>query len=141
MANEVFIRLDNMHRRADKRLEDPHVNSTAQAKEEEIAVDIINLSRRGLRFRSTCKHSIGDKIRFCINSNDKMADLSLSIKAKVVNDYTDLTDDKPAGAPEGVYDYGVKFYRMLFWYEMNCIHDYVYRCEKEREAKKDVSIT
>jgi hypothetical protein len=125
---KVPINVNNQARRADKRLADPPVSSKVQfSKERFLDVDIINLSRRGLRFRSASKRAIGDKLLFELHSTDKNASLSLSIRAKVINDY--------GSKAEGQHEYGVRFYRLLYWYEMNCIHDYVYHYDKLRASR------
>jgi len=119
---KVQININNMARRSDKRLSDPQVSSKIKDKESTLDVDILNLSRKGLRFRSAAQYKAGDKLRFELSSTGEKSDLSLSIKAKVVNDY--------GSSSEGLHEYGVRFYRLLYWYEMNCIHDYVYQFEK-----------
>ena len=125
---KVQINTNNMARRTDKRLSDPPVMSQiSHNKERFLDVDIINLSRKGLRFRSASQYSIGEKLRFELSSTDKNASLSLSIRAKVINDY--------GSKGNGLYEYGVRFFRLLYWYEMNCIHDYVYHYVKQRALR------
>ena len=120
---KVKVNINNMARRSDLRISDPHVSSKISSKERRLDVQIVNLSRRGLRFKSNTVYKLGDKLRFELNSSDENSNLSLSIRAKIINDY--------GSKDEGVYDYGVRFFRLLYWYEMNCIHDYVYQCEKK----------
>jgi len=96
----------------------PHLAAVMKSKEQSFDVTIIDISRNGLRFRSKNQFDKGDKLMFELNSDDSTKDLSISIKAKLVNVYGDQ--------PEGFYDYGVKFLRFHYWYEMNRIHDYVY---------------
>ena len=125
---KIQINANNYARRADKRLSDPPVTSKVQQSSESfLDVDIINLSRKGLRFRSSTRYKTGDKLRFELSSIDKAASLSLSIRATVVNDYGSIT--------EGQYEYGVMFFRLLYWYEMNCIHDYVYHYEMLKKQR------
>ena len=119
---KVQVNINNMARRADKRLSDPQITSKIKHKKENLDVDVINPSRRGLRFKSGTEYKVGEKLKFELSSSDEVSNLSLNIKAKVVNDYGNKVD--------GVYEYGVRFYRLLYWYEMNCIHDYVYQREK-----------
>ena len=126
---KLHINLENMARRSDKRLTNPSVVSKIQKKELSLDAAIVNLSRRGLRFKSSTEYKKGEKIMFELNSNDQTSNLSLTIKAKIVNDYGPNRD--------GVHEYGVKFSRTLYWYEMNCIHNYVYQCEKAREAEAE----
>lgn len=120
MANEQ-VNINNMARRSDKRLSNPEITSKIKRKDTLIDVDIINISRRGLRFKSGSEFKVGEKLKFELGSIGGDSNLSLRIKAKVVNNYGNKT--------EGVYEYGVRFIRLLYWYEMNRIHDYVYMCE------------
>jgi len=111
-------------RRSDKRIADPQINSVIIDKTECHDVHIINLSRKGLRFRSKVQHNTGDRLKFELQSIDDTTSLSLSIGAKVINDYGKNSDE--------MYEYGVRFFRLLYWYEMNCIHNYVYSQGQER---------
>jgi hypothetical protein len=53
-----------------------------------------------------------------LQSIDEESALSLNIKARVINDY--------GRNSEGMYEYGVRFFRLLYWYEINSIHNYIY---------------
>ena len=117
------VDVNNMARRSDKRLSNPHISSKIKRKNEYIDVNIVNISRRGLRFKSGAHYKVGEKLKFEMSSSDGVSDLSLSIRAKIVNDY--------GNKEEGVNEYGVRFFRLLYWYEMNCIHDYVYQSDSE----------
>ena len=115
------IDINNMARRSDKRLSNPQMTSKIKRKDGNIDVDIVNISRRGLRFKSGSGFKSGEKLKFELHSSDGGSNLSLNIKAKIVNDYGNKDD--------GVFEYGVRFSRLLYWYEMNCIHDFVYMRE------------
>ena len=112
------ILINGMARRADRRLADPPVDSVIRTKDNHHDVGIINLSRRGLRFRSKNRYKAGDKLWFELRSSDANSELSLSIRGKIVNEY--------GGESDSLHEYGVRFFRLLYWYEMNCIHNYVY---------------
>ena len=118
MAKVAKIMIDMLARRSDKRIDDPRIISVIRNKELSHDADIVNISRKGLRFRSNGQFYKGDKLRFDLKSVDSDAALSLSIKAKVINDYGKTN--------EHTFEYGVRFLRLQYWYEMNCIHDYVY---------------
>ena len=110
-------------KRFDKRIIEPQINSVIKDRVDSHDVHILDLSRKGLRFRSGNRYKQGDKLKFEMQSIDDSSALSLSIKAKIINEYGSKTD--------GMFEYGVKFFRMLFWYEMNCIHNYIYSQTKE----------
>ena len=105
-------------KRSDKRIIQPQINSVIKDKVDCHDVHIIDLSRKGLRFQSKDQYKKGDKLKFELQSIDDNSTLSLSIRAKVINDYGDAAD--------GLHEYGVKFFRLLYWYEINCIHNYIY---------------
>ena len=105
-------------KRSDKRIVEPSINSIIKDKVKSHDVHIIDLSRKGLRFKSEDHYNIGDKLKFELQSTDSNSSLSLSIRAKVINDYGSNAD--------GINEYGVKFFRLLYWYEINCIHNYIY---------------
>ena len=106
-------------KRSDKRVIEPPINSVIKNKVDCYGVQVIDLSRKGLRFRSEAQYKVGDKLKFELRSIDDSSDLSLSIGAKLINDYGTKADGK--------HEYGVRFFRLLYWYEMNCIHNYVYQ--------------
>jgi len=108
-------------KRSDKRIVEPQINSTVKNKNECHDVQIIDLSRKGLRFRSCNQYRKGDRLKFELQSVDDNSSLALSIRAKVINEYGSKTD--------GMFEYGVSFFRLLYWYEMNCIHNYIYSQE------------
>jgi len=109
--------VNKMAKRSDKRLIDPQIKSVVRTKDQSQEVAIVNICRTGLRFRTNLKFNKGDKLWFELRSSDENTALSLSIKGRVMNDY---------GQKNDMYDYGVKFFRVLYWYEMNCIHNFVY---------------
>jgi len=109
-------------KRSDKRIVDPQINSVVKNKIDCHDVEILDLSRKGLRFKSTAQYKRGDKLKFELQSVDDNSSLSLSIRAKVINEYASNTDS--------MHEYGVRFFRLLYWYEMNCIHNYIYSKEK-----------
>jgi len=105
-------------KRSDKRITEPKIESVIRDKAKSYDVQVLDLSRKGLRFRSKDQHIKGDKLKFELRSIDDLAALSLSIKARLINDYGRNAD--------GMYEYGVKFFRIPYWYEINCIHNYIY---------------
>jgi hypothetical protein len=109
-------------KRSDKRVVEPQINSVIKNKVECHDAQILDLSRKGLRFRSKDQFKKGDNIKFEMQSLDGDPTLSLKIGAKVINVYGSNTD--------GMFEYGVRFFRLLYWYEMNCIHNYVYSAGK-----------
>jgi len=121
------IKISPMARRTDRRIVNPSLKSVVRVNDQCHDVVIVNISRRGLRFRSSEQYNKGDRLRFELNSCDKTAALSLSIRAKIKNDY-----ESAAG---NTYEYGVVFSRLLNWYEMYCIHDFVYSYEKRRAVR------
>ena len=110
-------------KRSDKRVVEPQIESVIIDKNGCHDVHISDLSRKGLRFGSNEQYKIGEKLKFKMQSTDDKADLSIIIKAKVINDYGSKAD--------GMHEYGVTFIRFFYWYEMNCIHSYVYSRGKE----------
>lgn len=115
-------------KRSDKRIVEPQINSVIRDKTECYDVQILDLSRKGLRFRATNQYKKGDKLKFELQSVDGSSTLSLSIRAKVINEYGSKTD--------GTNEYGVRFFRLLYWYEMNCIHNYIYSRGKDQSLQK-----
>jgi len=111
-------------KRADKRLNNPPVSSVIKDKDNSYHVDILNISRRGLRFRSSVQHTKGDKILFGFSKGDDELSLSMNIRGKIVNDYPSKI--------ENAYEYGVKFSSLLHWYEMSLIHNFVYALSKRQ---------
>ena len=109
-------------KRSDKRIVEPQISSVIKTKVDCHDVHIIDLSRQGLRFKSTDQYKKGDRLKFELQSVDDNATLSLTIRARVINDYGKKED--------GLYEYGVKFFRLLYLYEMNCIHNYIYSMRK-----------
>ena len=105
-------------KRSDKRIVEPQINSVLIIKKENRDVQIIDLSRKGLRFGSEEQYKKGDKLKFALQSIDDNSELSLTIQARIINDYGSRTD--------GIYEYGVIFSRFRYWYEVNCIHNYIY---------------
>jgi len=105
-------------KRSDKRIVEPQISSVLRIKKENHEVHIIDLSRKGLRFGSKEQYKKGDKLKFLLQSTDDGSDLFLTIQAKVINVYGSKAD--------GIYEYGVSFLRLRYWYEINCIHNYIY---------------
>jgi len=105
-------------KRSDKRIVEPQINSVVRIKKENHDVQILDLSRKGLRFGSKVQYKRGDRLKFVLQSSDDNSDLCLTIKARVINNYGSRAD--------GVFEYGVSFSRVRYWYEVNCIHDYIY---------------
>jgi len=109
-------------KRSDKRIAELQLNSVIKGRTESHGVNILDLSRKGLRFRSGDQYKKGDKLKFEMQSTDEGSSLSLTIKARIINEYGSIVD--------GTFEYGVKFLRLLYWYEMNCIHNYIYSQKK-----------
>ena len=104
--------------RSDKRLYfKPSIHAVIKNEEKSTDVLLINISRTGLGFQSEGQYKKGDKLLFELKSDDNNL-LPKRIKAKVINEYGSTED--------GRYEYGVKFFRIAYWYEKNCIHTYVY---------------
>ena len=112
------IMFNKESRRSDKRLNNPRVKSRIKQNERRLDADVLNICRRGLRFRSKEKFQNGDIVKIELSSEDEKVSLNLVIKGKIVNDYGKVTEDK--------HEYGVKFSRFLYWHEMNSIHDFVH---------------
>jgi hypothetical protein len=109
-------------KRSDKRIIEPQINSVIKDRIECHDAQILDLSRMGLRFRSKDQFKKGDNLKFEMQSINGDPALSLKIGAKVINVYESKTD--------GMFEYGVRFFRLLYWYEMNCIHNYVHSTGK-----------
>jgi len=105
-------------KRTDRRIEYPKLTAEAWTKENKHEVEVINISRKGLRFKSKEKYDKGINLMFDLNSTDPSVELSLSIKGKIVNEYSNNN--------EGEHEYGAKFMRLTHWYEMYRVHDFVY---------------
>ena len=105
-------------KRSDKRIKEPQITSIIRDKAEAHDIHVLDLSRKGLRFSTKDQHEKGEKLKFELQGIDVKSALSLNIKAKVINDY--------GRNKEGLYEYGVKFFRLQYWYEINCIHNYIY---------------
>ena len=115
----VFIMIS---KRAHKRMYDPAISATLKSREQSYDVSIIEISRSGLRFVSENLYRRGDKLRFDISDSD--LDLSITIRAKVINKYK--------SEKEGMFDYGVRFYRVFYWYEKKCIDELLVYSSKNR---------
>jgi len=123
----VKISFNTVARRADKRIADPKVASEAKVKKTPHNIEILNISRGGLRFKSNEEFEKNDVLWFDLRSTDAHTDLSLSIRGKVVNLYGKNETDS--------YEYGVKFFHILHWYEMNCIHNFVHGNSGDERTK------
>ena len=118
------IHVSNKARRSDKRVDHPKIESTVNRGRESHSVEILNISRVGLRFRSKEKHNKGDKLLFELRGLKLNANLSIKIKGKVINDYGSDDND--------LHEYGVKFIRFMHWNEMHIIHNFVYERTKTK---------
>ena len=116
------ISIDMKARRADKRVDEPKIVTMINGKGISHDVDVLNIGRGGLRFRSKVQYTKGDRVVFGLKIADAESELSLRIKAKVVNVYEGASD---------MHEYGVRFFRLLYMYELGRIHDYVYSRGKE----------
>jgi len=107
-----------MSKRADRRLffESP-MNAVIKIKDKCDDALITNLSCTGLCFDSKEQYKKGDKVTIELQVGDT-TDLPRSIKAKILNEYKKTEDDK--------HSYGVRFFRLSYWYERNRIHSYIY---------------
>jgi len=104
--------------RSDKRLYfKPTIAAVIRNEDRIDNVTITNISRTGLGFQTEELYYKGDKLLINLK-RDKKNLLPRKIKAKVVNEYG-LTE-------YGLKEYGVRFFRVSYWYEKNCIHNYVY---------------
>ena len=107
-----------MSKRADKRIYfDPPINSVVMTNDRSTEVLISDISCTGLGFRSKVQFKKGDKLLIDLQLGDNL-ELQHTIKATVRHEY---------GIKEnGLYAYGVKFFRIASWYERNLIHCFVY---------------
>ena len=115
--------MQDISKRADKRVNNPPIVSVVRSGENSHNVNILNISRKGLRFRSGVEYNKGDKMTFDFSKGDADVSLSLSIRGKIVNEYG-------ATANADTYEYGVKFFSLLHWHEMSIIHSFVYAISK-----------
>jgi len=127
MYNRGVIMVERMlgivSRRADTRLSGPKLSVVIRSKERSHDAEVVNISSRGLRFKSETLHEIGEKLWFDLKSTDEKHPLSLSIKGKIVNDYVSSDDNQCS--------YGVKFNRFRYMNEIEQLHTYVYTIKKE----------
>jgi len=121
------VKLESFARRTDRRVVNPKLESVVRISDQCLTVKIVDICRKGLRFRSKARYEKGDRLRIELKSSDSAADLSISIRAKIINEYENTTDN--------TYDYGVRFSRILNWYEMYRIHDFIYSYEKRRASR------
>ena len=110
-------------RRADTRLSGPKLSAIIRTKDQSHNAEVVNISSRGLRFKSETLHEVGEKLWFDIQSTDDTHPLKLSIKGKIVNDYVS-SEDKQCS-------YGVKFNKFRYMNEIEQLHTYVYTLKKE----------
>ena len=111
-------------KRAHKRVYEPPINAMLRNKELCHDVSVVEISRSGLRFVSEAKYKKGDKLRFDIN--DSNINLSINIKAKVINEYSSDAD--------GLHTYGVRFFRVFYWYEKKCIDEQLVYTSRNRDG-------
>jgi len=122
------ISMAGVSRRSDRRVDNPNMAAVVRCEEKSTPVEIQNISRVGLRFRSAEKHNKGDKLLFelrCCELNDNVP---VTLKGKVKNEY-------PSGNPD-THEYGIKFCRPAQWHDMNIIHNYVYNCGKDQYVRR-----
>jgi len=112
------IYISGMVRRSDKRVDHPQIESRVNCGKKCHDVEILNISRVGLRFRSSEKYKKGEKLLFELRGCKLNANLSIKIKGRVINEYNSKA--------EGEYEYGVKFIPLMQWNEMHIIHNFVH---------------
>jgi len=117
-------------KRSYTRLSYPELKTVARSKEQSHDVELINISSHGLRFKSSARFIIDEKVWFDIQSKEENPSLSLSIKGQIINDYTNTGDT--------MRDYGVRFYRLRYLNEIERIHNYVHRNRKEQMPKSSL---
>ena len=111
--------------RGDKRLYfDPSITGAIRTRDKTVEVHLTNISSSGLAFQTEEQFKKGDKLLLELKSDSNYL-LPQKIKAKIINEYGDKEN--------GCYEYGVRFLRISYWYEKNCIHNFVYS-EKTDEA-------
>ena len=109
--------------RADKRLYfNPSITAVIRSGEKTTEIFLTDICRSGLRFKTEELYKKGDKLLFELKSDANNL-LPGKIKAKVINEYGNTED--------GRNQYGVRFFRISYWYEKNCIHNYVYSEQNE----------
>jgi len=109
--------------RSDKRLYfKPTIAAVIRNGNKTDKVTLTNISRTGLGFQTEELYYKGDKLLIELKRDEKNL-LPKKIKAKVINEYG-LTE-------YGQREYGVRFFRISYWYEKNCIHNYVYSQQTE----------
>jgi len=123
------VKLDSFARRTDRRVVNPQLESVVRVSDQCLAVKIVDICRKGLRFKSKERYKPGAKLRFELESSNPAADLSLIIRGKVLYEYENAADN--------TYEYGVRFSRILNWYEMYRIHDFIYSYEKHRAQRSE----
>ena len=104
-------------KRAATRLSKPNLSAAVRCKKQKQDVELINICSIGLRFKSSERFEVGEKLWFDIWSNEEKPLLSLSIKGKIINIYEGSDDEN---------DYGVRFSRFRFMNEVERIHYYVH---------------
>jgi len=118
-------------KRSHKRVYEPPIKVVLDSKIQSHDVTIVEISRSGLRFVSNYQFHKGEKLRLSIN--EVKSNLSLNIKAKIINAYGKNSDNK--------YEYGVRFYRVFYWYEKKCIDEQLVYSLQNREATINDNIT
>jgi len=109
--------------RSDKRLcFRPSIQAVIRNGDRTDNVVLTNISRTGLGFQTEELYYKGDKLLIELKRDEKNL-LPRKIKAKVINEYG-VTEN-------GWKEYGVRFFRISYWYEKNCIHSYVYSEQSE----------
>jgi len=112
--------------RSDKRLYfKPSIAAEIRCGDRIDNVTLTNISRTGLGFQTEELYHKGDKLLIKLKRDEKNL-LPRRIKAKVINEYG-VTEN-------GLNEYGVRFFRISYWYEKNCIHNYVYKEQTEEQA-------
>jgi len=111
-------------KRSNTRLPYPDLKTIARSKEQSYDIELINISSHGLRFKTTARFVVDEKVWFDIQSKEETPSLTLSIRGQIINDYTNIGDT--------MRDYGVRFYRLRYLNEIERIHNYVHTNKKEQ---------
>ena len=121
------VQITGMARRSDERLYKPQIESVEGNKNDYYNVEILDISRVGLRFRSEKPYEKGGKVLLKLHGSDSEVDISVTVKGTIINAYT--------SGVEGAFEYGVKFNAIFQWHEMNLIHNFVHLCKKRRKER------
>ena len=117
------IMITNMARRSDKRVDHPKLEAVVKSKGKSHKVEVLNICRVGLRFRSDKPYKKNVKLHFELRSSSVNSNLAIRIKGRIVNEYVSRVKE--------AHEYGVRFLPFLQWYEKNIIHNYVHSIDKK----------